>query len=99
MRPGVGGDRFSLFSIDYLNAAPSGKVFVKADTPAAGANYLARHEFLIRRLHSLSGLVPVGAYMVIHLLPANVGFVDALNVAGKMKRVRVALKTGEVLDK
>jgi succinate dehydrogenase / fumarate reductase cytochrome b subunit len=41
---------------------------VKADTPAAGANYLARHEFLIRRLHSLSGLIPVGAYMVIHLL-------------------------------
>ena len=41
---------------------------MKADTPAAGANYLARHEFLIRRLHSLSGLVPVGAYMVIHLL-------------------------------
>jgi succinate dehydrogenase / fumarate reductase cytochrome b subunit len=30
--------------------------------------FLARHEFLIRRLHSLSGLVPVGAYMVIHLV-------------------------------
>ncbi len=30
--------------------------------------FLARHEFLIRRLHSLSGLVPVGAYMVVHLL-------------------------------
>jgi succinate dehydrogenase / fumarate reductase cytochrome b subunit len=29
---------------------------------------LVRHEFVIRRLHSLSGLVPVGAYMVIHLL-------------------------------
>jgi succinate dehydrogenase / fumarate reductase cytochrome b subunit len=27
-----------------------------------------RHEFLIRRLHSLSGLIPVGAYMVVHLL-------------------------------
>lgn len=27
-----------------------------------------RHEFLIRRLHSLTGLIPVGAYMVIHLL-------------------------------
>jgi len=27
-----------------------------------------RHSFLIRRLHSLSGLVPVGGYMVIHLL-------------------------------
>ncbi len=31
-------------------------------------SFLARHEFLIRRLHSLSGLVPVGAYMCIHLL-------------------------------
>ena len=29
--------------------------------------FFQRHEFLIRRLHSLSGLVPVGAYMVIHL--------------------------------
>jgi succinate dehydrogenase / fumarate reductase cytochrome b subunit len=31
------------------------------------ASFLTRHEFIIRRLHSLSGLVPVGAYMVIHL--------------------------------
>lgn len=31
-------------------------------------NFLGRHEFLIRRLHSLSGLVPVGAYMCVHLL-------------------------------
>lgn len=31
-------------------------------------SFLARNEFLIRRLHSLSGLVPVGAYMTIHLL-------------------------------
>ncbi len=29
---------------------------------------MERNEFLLRRLHSLSGLVPVGAYMVIHLL-------------------------------
>lgn len=29
---------------------------------------LGRYEFLIRRLHSLSGLVPVGAYMCVHLL-------------------------------
>ena len=27
-----------------------------------------RHDFLLRRLHSLSGLIPVGAYMVVHLL-------------------------------
>ncbi len=30
--------------------------------------FFGRHEFLLRRLHSLSGLVPVGAYMCIHLL-------------------------------
>lgn len=30
-------------------------------------SFLARHDFLIRRLHSLSGLIPVGAYMVVHL--------------------------------
>ncbi|MEX2175768.1 MAG: succinate dehydrogenase cytochrome b558 subunit [Pirellulaceae bacterium] len=36
------------------------------DAPAS--SFLARNEFLLRRLHSLSGLVPVGAYMVVHLL-------------------------------
>ncbi|PHR92789.1 MAG: succinate dehydrogenase [Blastopirellula sp.] len=29
--------------------------------------FLARNEFLLRRLHSLSGLIPVGAYMCVHL--------------------------------
>jgi len=31
-------------------------------------SFFARNDFLIRRLHSLSGLIPVGAYMVVHLL-------------------------------
>jgi len=31
-------------------------------------SFLARHDFLIRRLHSLSGLVPVGGYMIVHLV-------------------------------
>ncbi len=31
-------------------------------------SFLTRHDFLIRRLHSLSGLIPVGAYMVVHLV-------------------------------
>ncbi len=35
---------------------------------AAAPTFFARHEFLIRRLHSLSGLIPVGAYMTVHLL-------------------------------
>ena len=37
-------------------------------TGPSSPSFLARHEFLIRRLHSLSGLIPVGAYMCIHLL-------------------------------
>ncbi len=37
-----------------------------SSTPSA--SFFERHEFLIRRLHSLSGLVPVGAYMCIHLV-------------------------------
>ncbi len=35
---------------------------------ANSASFFSRNEFLIRRLHSLTGLVPVGAYMCIHLL-------------------------------
>lgn len=35
---------------------------------APSQSFLLRHDFLIRRLHSLSGLVPVGAYMCVHLL-------------------------------
>jgi succinate dehydrogenase / fumarate reductase cytochrome b subunit len=35
---------------------------------ATAPSFLGRHQFLIRRLHSLSGLIPVGAYMCIHLL-------------------------------
>lgn len=31
-------------------------------------SWFERNEFLVRRLHSLSGLVPVGAYMCVHLL-------------------------------
>lgn len=35
---------------------------------ASGTSFFAKNEFLIRRLHSLSGLIPVGAYMTVHLL-------------------------------
>jgi succinate dehydrogenase / fumarate reductase cytochrome b subunit len=38
------------------------------NTVTPSGTFLQRHEFLLRRLHSLSGIVPVGAYMVIHLL-------------------------------
>lgn len=37
-------------------------------TDYASTGFLGRHELLIRRLHSLTGLIPVGAYMVVHLL-------------------------------
>jgi succinate dehydrogenase / fumarate reductase cytochrome b subunit len=37
-------------------------------TETQSPSFLARNEFLIRRLHSASGLVPVGAYLVVHLL-------------------------------
>ncbi len=36
-------------------------------TDAAESSFFLRHEFAIRRLHSLSGIVPLGAYMVVHL--------------------------------
>lgn len=39
-----------------------------APPAAEAAPCYRRHEFLLRRLHSLSGIVPVGAYMCIHLL-------------------------------
>jgi succinate dehydrogenase / fumarate reductase, cytochrome b subunit len=39
-------------------------------------SFLERNEFLLRRLHSLSGIVPVGAYMVIHLV-TNASVLDS----------------------
>jgi succinate dehydrogenase / fumarate reductase, cytochrome b subunit len=35
---------------------------------SSSQSFVARNEFLIRRLFSLCGLVPVGAYMVVHLI-------------------------------
>ena len=43
---------------------------------AAAPSFLERNEFLLRRLHSLSGLIPVGAYMVVHLL-TNASVLDS----------------------
>lgn len=39
-------------------------------------SFMTRNEFIIRRLHSLSGLVPVGAYMTVHLL-TNASVLDS----------------------
>jgi succinate dehydrogenase / fumarate reductase cytochrome b subunit len=51
----------------------SGKAFVETSSaPAAPTveprpSFIIRHQFLIYRLFSLSGLVPVGAYLFVHL--------------------------------
>ena len=42
----------------------------------SSSSFLAKHEFIIRRLHSLSGLIPVGAYMVVHLI-TNASVLDS----------------------
>lgn len=38
-----------------------------SETGTASTSFFVRHEFAIRRLHSLTGIVPLGAYMVVHL--------------------------------
>ncbi|MCI0492842.1 MAG: succinate dehydrogenase cytochrome b558 subunit [Planctomycetes bacterium] len=35
---------------------------------ASSQSFLERNDFVIRRLHSLSGLIPVGAFMTVHLI-------------------------------
>lgn len=56
--------------------------------------FLERHEFLLRRLHSLSGLVPVGAYMCVHLLTNSLG---AFGAAPFQKAVYQIHSLGPVL--
>jgi succinate dehydrogenase cytochrome b subunit len=46
---------------------PGNKGSSKVET-APSSSFFYRHQFLLLRLHSLSGLIPVGAYMVVHLL-------------------------------
>jgi succinate dehydrogenase / fumarate reductase cytochrome b subunit len=41
------------------------------------ASMFGRHEFLIRRLHSLLGLIPIGGYLVFHLA-TNAAILDGL---------------------
>jgi succinate dehydrogenase / fumarate reductase cytochrome b subunit len=50
---------------------------VNESPPAAPqGTFWERNEFILRRLHSLSGIVPVGAYMVVHLL-TNASVLDS----------------------
>ena len=61
---------------------------------APQGSFLERNEFLLRRLHSLSGIVPVGAYMVIHLL-TNASVLDG--PATFQRRVYAIHSLGAVL--
>lgn len=54
------------FAIDSRKTRTA--VTEKSVIEAPPSTFLSRNEFLLRRLHSLSGLIPVGAYMVVHLL-------------------------------
>jgi succinate dehydrogenase / fumarate reductase cytochrome b subunit len=47
-----------------MNASPSSA----PSGTGSLSGFLKKNDFLIRRLHSLSGLVPVGAYMCVHLI-------------------------------
>lgn len=38
-----------------------------ASTPHGGVSFLDKHHFLLRRLHSLSGIVPIGGFVCFHL--------------------------------
>jgi succinate dehydrogenase / fumarate reductase cytochrome b subunit len=40
---------------------------VSESAAAASRSFLDRHHFLLRRLHSLSGIVPVGLFVIFHL--------------------------------
>lgn len=39
-----------------------------APASESSAGFLQRHHFLLRRLHSLSGIVPVGVFVIFHLV-------------------------------
>lgn len=49
------------FSFNHFESSMS------SETGTESPCFFYRHEFAIRRLHSLSGIVPLGAYMVVHL--------------------------------
>lgn len=53
-----------------------GTVAMSSNNAVRSVSFLQRHEFFIRRLHSLSGLIPVGAYMVVHLM-VNASILDS----------------------
>ncbi|MBI3837882.1 MAG: succinate dehydrogenase [Planctomycetia bacterium] len=56
-------------------------------TVAERPSLLVRHQFLIYRLFSLSGLIPVGAYLVVHLL-TNASIINGpMTFQGQVDRI------------
>ena len=48
--------------------------------PATGSqSFLQRHHFLLRRLHSLTGVVPIGVFLIVHLVTNSSVIWGALN--------------------
>ena len=45
------------------------------------ASIFGRHEFAVRRLHSLTGLIPVGGFLVVHLA-TNASILDGPRLSG-----------------
>jgi len=39
-----------------------------AETTSSRSSFLERHHFLLRRLHSLTGIVPIGVFLIVHLI-------------------------------
>ena len=60
-----------------------------AEESVQATRFGERHFFLIRRLHSLSGLVPVGAYLVIHLLTNAAVLVPGTSFAYQIQVERI----------
>jgi succinate dehydrogenase / fumarate reductase, cytochrome b subunit len=51
-----------------VSISPGRKAPGKVVVETKGPSFFGRHQFLIYRLFSLAGLIPIGAYLVVHLL-------------------------------
>ena len=55
------------YSNGWFNASRHLDILTMSLSATSDTSFLLRHEFAIRRLHSLLGIVPLGLYMAIHL--------------------------------
>lgn len=53
-----------------------------ATTPHARKGFEERHHFLLRKLHSLSGIIPVGVFLIEHMLTNSMAFYGRFTAAG-----------------